>query len=381
MGLLPTVEGLMESTTQSPQLTFTKNELNESGLFSSASVLNILRMIVGGAPLAQVLSIIAQLVESRGDDTLCTIWLPDDDGSRLHCVAAPSLPEFSTYVGPMFVGPKGASCGTAAYRKEPVIESDILNEPIWDDYRDRVLPYGIRAVWSRPLLSSERKVLGTFAILYREVRSPGACDLHLIEDASHIAGIAIERHLNEERLRLERDRLRLLLEITNSMSSKLDLRGLVETLSTDLLSVTRCDFCALLLPDADSGELRVTTLYNPASRGSLCDGTIIPIHGSICGKAFWTGRLQHFNSFEEVRYDPESFGNSVGQRFYERVVAEGLVSGCDIPLIGRNGVVGVLAALKRSENAFDRDDVAFLEQIARQVAIAVENALDYEGAI
>jgi formate hydrogenlyase transcriptional activator len=265
MGLLATVEDLMESTTQSPQLAFgTKDGLNESGLFSSKSVLNILRMIFAGAPLAEVLSIIAQLVESRGEGTLCTIWLPDGHGMQLHCVAAPSLPEFSTYVGPMFVGPNGASCGTAAYRKEPVIVPDILSEPIWDDYRDRVLPYGIRAVWSRPLLSSEGKVLGTFAILYREVRSPGAGDLQLIENASHIAGIAIERHMNEERLRLERDRLRLLLEITNSMSSKLDLRRLVETLSTDLLSVTQCDFCALLLPDADSGELRATILYRGA---------------------------------------------------------------------------------------------------------------------
>jgi formate hydrogenlyase transcriptional activator len=151
----------------------------------------------------------------------------------------------------------------------------------------------------------------------------------------------------EEELRLERNRLRLLLEITNSMTSKLDFRRLVEVLSTNLLSVTRCDFCALLLPDADSGELRVTILYNPAARGSLCDGTNIPIHGSICGKAFWTGKTQHFNHYEEVRDDPESFGNGVGRHFYERVMAEGLVSGCDLPLIGRSGVVGVLAALKR----------------------------------
>jgi formate hydrogenlyase transcriptional activator len=184
----------------------------------------------------------------------------------------------------------------------------------------------------------------------------------------------------EEELRLERNRLRLLLEITNSMTSKLDFRRLVEVLSTNLLSVTRCDFCALLLPDADSGELRVTILYNPAARGSLCDGTNIPIHGSICGKAFWTGKTQHFNHYEEVRDDPESFGNGVGRHFYERVMAEGLVSGCDLPLIGRSGVVGVLAALKRSERAFGRDDVVFLEQGARQVAIAVENALEYEQA-
>ena len=185
----------------------------------------------------------------------------------------------------------------------------------------------------------------------------------------------------EDELRLERNRLRLLLEITNSMTSKLDFHRLVEVLSTNLLSVTRCDFCALLLPDADSGELLVTILYNPDARGSLCDGTIIPIHGSICGKAFWTGKTQHFNHFEEVRDDPESFGNNVGRHFYQRVMAEGLVSGCDLPLIGRSGVVGVLAALKRSERAFECDEVVFLEQVARQVAIAVENALEYEKAI
>ncbi len=131
----------------------------------------------------------------------------------------------------------------------------------------------------------------------------------------------------------------------------------------------------------NSGELRVTTLYNPEARGSLCDGTTIPIHGSVCGKAFSTGKTHHFHNFEEVRYDPDGFGSSVGQPFYERVMAEGLVSGCDLPLIGRSGVVGVLAALKRSESAFERDDVVFLEQVARQVAIAVENALDYQKAI
>jgi len=72
--------------------------------------------------------------------------------------------------------------------------------------------------------------------------------------------------MNEEELRRERDRLRLLLEITNSMTSKLDLRRLVDVLSTNLLRVTRSDFCAMLLPNGDSGELRLTILYNPDSR-------------------------------------------------------------------------------------------------------------------
>ncbi len=354
---------------------------NEAGLFSGESVLNILKLILAGSPLAEVLTIIARLVESQGTNMFCTIWLPSEDGSQLRCEAAPSLPGFAAQVGPTLVGPKGASCGTAVYRKEPVYVTDIVSDSLWDDYRDRMSPYGIRSVWSRPLFTSEGKILGTFAILYREPRSPDSAELQLIENASHIAGIAIERHIKEQELQRERDRLGLLLEITNSMTSKLDLRSLVEVLSRSLLNVTRCDFCALLLPDADSGELRVTTLYNPEARGSLCDGTIIPIHGSICGKAFWSGKTQHFNHFEEVRDDPECFGNSIGRPFYQRVMAEGLISGCDLPLIGRNGVVGVLAALKRSERAFTKDDVAFLEQVARQVAIAVENALDYERAL
>jgi formate hydrogenlyase transcriptional activator len=354
---------------------------NESALFSSERVLNILKLILAGSPLSEVLAIIARLVESQGEGTICTIWLPDEDGKQLLCVAAPSLAGFSAHVGPTLVGPKGASCGTAAYRRAPVYVTDILSDPLWDDYRHLFKPYGIRAVWSRPLLTSDGKVAGTFAILYREVRSPAALDLQLIENASHIAGIAIERHLNEEKLRLERDRLRLVLEITNSISSRLDLRRLVEVLSSSLLGVTRCDFCALLLPDADSGELCATVLYNPDARGGLCDGAIVPIHGSLCGKAFRTGKTQHFNHLEEVRDDPESFGNEAGRQFYERVTAEGLISGCDLPLIGRNGVVGVLTALKRAERAFERTDVVFLEQVARQVAMAVENALQYEKAI
>src|SRR6202012_3577886 len=220
------------------------------------------------------------------------------DEKQIHCAAAPSLPGFIAHVGPMFVCPRGASCGTAVYRREPVYVTDILSDPLWDDYRDSVSPWGIRAVWSRPLFSRQGKVLGTFAILYREIRRPSAADLQLIESAGRIAGIAIERHLNEQKLRHERDRLRLLLKITNSMTSKLDLGHLLVTLSTNLLSVTRCDFCALLLPHADSGQLRATVLYNPESRGFILDGSMVPVKGSACGKAFRAGRRQNFSRFE-----------------------------------------------------------------------------------
>ena len=371
----------MESTTQSPPLAFTtKNVLNESGLFSSEAVLNILKLIFAGSPLPEVLTIIAQLVESRGDGTLCTIWLPDEDGKHLHCAAAPSLPGFIAQTGSMLIGPQGGSCGTAVYRRQPVYVSDILEDPIWDHYRNRLLPFGIRAVWSRPLFTSEGRVLGTFAIHYREPRSPDSIDLQLIENASHIAGIAIERHIHEEALRRERDRLQLLLEITSSVTSRLNLRQVFAALSTNLFRVMQCDVSALLLPDSESGELRVTTLYNPDARGPFREGSLVPMNSSISGQVLRMGKSVRIDSFKQVREDPGIYGNPDGQVLYERVVEEGLSVGCYLPLAGRDRVMGVLMLSRRSDNAFEKDDVVLLEQVARQVAIAVENTLEYEKA-
>jgi formate hydrogenlyase transcriptional activator len=124
----------------------------------------------------------------------------------------------------------------------------------------------------------------------------------------------------------------------------------------------------------------VTVLYNPQGRGVIRDGTTVPVKGSTGGKAFLSGKNQHINRLEDLSHDPESFGNSEGRRFFDRVLAEGLKSGCDLPLIGRKGVIGVLTAFSRSERAFSQDEFAFLEQVALQVAIAVENALDFEKA-
>src|SRR5580700_6249101 len=93
---------------------------DELGLFSIDSVLKLQKLIFAGSPLPEVLTNIAQLVESQAQGMSCTIWLPNEDGKELRCAAAPSLPGFIAGAGTMVVGPKGASCGTAVYRREPV---------------------------------------------------------------------------------------------------------------------------------------------------------------------------------------------------------------------------------------------------------------------
>src|SRR5579863_4595205 len=352
---------------------------HETGL-STESVLSLQKLIFSGSPLPEVLANIAQLVQSQAEGMFCTIWLPDEDGRELHCAAAPGLPGFIAHVGTIAVCPKGASCGTAIYRKEPVYVTDILTDPIWDDYRERMSPYGIRSVWSRPLFTSEGKALGTFSINYREPRRPCSNELQLIENASHITGIAIERHMNEQALQRERDRLRLLLEITTSVTSRLDLRQMVEALAANLFKVMQCDVSALLVPDSESGVLRVTILHNPDARGPFREGSLVPMNSSISGQVLRKGKSIRIDSFEQVRDDPEIFGNPDGRLLYERVIEEGLRTGCYLPLTGRDRVVGVLMLCRRSDNHFAKDDVILLEQVACQVAIAVENTLEYEQA-
>jgi len=211
-------------------------------------------------------------------------------------------------------------------------------------------------------------------------RNPDAVDLQLIESAGHIAGIAIERHLNEEKLRYERDRLRLLLEITSSVTSRLDLRQVVDALSTNLFRTMQCDVSALLLPDSESGELRVTNLYNPDAKGPFREGSLVPMNGSISGQVLRKGKSVRIDSFEQVREDPEIYGNPNGRLLYKRVIEEGISVGCYLPLVGRDRVVGVLMLSRRSNHVFEQDDVVLLEQVACQIAIAVENTLEYEKA-
>jgi formate hydrogenlyase transcriptional activator len=183
----------------------------------------------------------------------------------------------------------------------------------------------------------------------------------------------------EAELKDERDRLRLLLDLNNSVVSQLDLRQLFEALSGKLLSIMHCDQAALLLPE--NGQLRTEMLYLPSGRGFASEGMIVPLKGSVSGKVFRTKKPLRIGNLDDLRNDPEAYANADGQLFYQRVSAEGLKSGCFLPLITRDKVVGVLHVCKRPENAFTEEDLEFLEQIARQVAIGVENALEYRTII
>ena len=123
------------------------------------------------------------------------------NGQPLRHGAAPSLPDsYAKAIDGVRIGPKAGSCGTAAYRREAVIVDDIMTDPLWEDYKDLAVELGLRSCWSTPILSHQGAVLGIFAMYAKEVREPTEAEMSLIDVATRIAGIAIERKLAEDRI-------------------------------------------------------------------------------------------------------------------------------------------------------------------------------------
>jgi C4-dicarboxylate-specific signal transduction histidine kinase len=165
----------------------------------------ILEMIARDAPLEETLGCLVLVVEAQFAGLLCSVLLLDEEGQHARHGAAPSLPKtYSDAINGLPIGPRAGSCGTAMYRRKPVVVTDILLDPLWEPYRAMAEPYGFRACWSTPILAHSGKPLGSFAMYYREPRSPSPAETRALQLATHLAGIAIERKLAHE----ERERLR-----------------------------------------------------------------------------------------------------------------------------------------------------------------------------
>jgi len=162
----------------------------------------ILEMIAKGDSLSTILTELCRLFEQLCAGSFSSILLLDPDTRQLRHGAAPSLPQkYIEAIDGGVIGPAAGSCGTAAHRGKPVIVSDVATDPLWADYRDVALAHGFRACWSTPIVSAENKVLGTFAIYYREPRSPALQQQAVIDQITHLASIALERKRAEETLR------------------------------------------------------------------------------------------------------------------------------------------------------------------------------------
>ena len=217
----------------------------------------VLEMIAKGDALPRILDALCRVVEEQSSDVLSSFLLLDANGIHLRHGAAPRLPNsYIEAIDGVAIGPTGGSCITAAYRSAPVVVSDIAVDPLWADYRHLPLAHGLRACWSAPIISSEGKVLGTFAMYYREPRSPSPQDLYVLEQIASLAAISIKHQHAEEKLRQDEMELRRIVDAVPQAINVMDPNGKVFYANKGVL-----DYTGLSIEDVKAEDFRARIFH------------------------------------------------------------------------------------------------------------------------
>ncbi len=173
-------------------------------------------------PLCEILEDVVLAIQHQAPAMTGSILLLDEDGKHLLHGAAPDLPaDYCKAVDGGAIGPTAGSCGTAAYRKERVVVTDISSDPLWADYTQLADMHNLAACWSQPIKDADGHVLGTFAMYYHHSRSPDARDIRLIEQAAALAANVIKRRKEEQEL----SRLAEILQATSDFVGMSDTHG------------------------------------------------------------------------------------------------------------------------------------------------------------
>lgn len=159
----------------------------------------VLEAVAQGEALPAIGRLLCQRAEQFAPETVCSILLVDEHNT-VRALAAPSLPKFySSAINGVKVGPKAGSCGTAAYRKQEVVVTDIATDPLWEDFRALIQPLGLKACWSTPIRNPAGEVVATFAFYFRSSRGPSATERNIVETCAHLCALAIEHERIRDR--------------------------------------------------------------------------------------------------------------------------------------------------------------------------------------
>jgi len=167
--------------------------------------------------LSQTITELLNGVEEIYPDMICSVLELDEQQERLYHLAAPRLPsEYCELVNGLTIGPSAGSCGSAAYHRSQIIVSDIETDPLWEHYKELAYPYGLKACWSTPIISSHStKVLATFAVYYTTAREPKPAELQMIDRTANILRILIENKRNGDHVKDQNRRLQEIASISS----------------------------------------------------------------------------------------------------------------------------------------------------------------------
>jgi formate hydrogenlyase transcriptional activator len=323
------------------------------------TLLELSKAIAAHRALPELFHDIACRLKSLFDFTHLGVLLHDSAHQvmRLHLLETCDPTQWQA---PSEVPMDGSIAGWVWQHQKPVVIHDLELEDRFPFTRT-LLNHPVKAVCSMPLTTAHQQ-LGVLTFWSDKAGAYDQLDLEFAGLVVAQIAVAVEAQRHQQRLTHERDRSELLLEINNTLVSNLNLRELLSAISHCLNSVMPHDAAALALYDESLKQLRLTALDFPAHEVPCSAGQVISLEGTPAGQAFTTMApvLTDYRQSE----DP-------------RIISSGIKSGCAAPLVFRDRALGVLSIKSLSANAFSQEDADLFGQVAKQVAIAVENALAY----
>ena len=298
------------------------------------------------------------------------LYEPNEKTMRSHVLEIPE----PAYVCPPGECPMETVGGWVRETQNAWIVSDVSNDKQFPKVAEWLRDHGVLSLCVVPVTTALRK-LGALAFGSRMAAAYAEIDVIFLQQVARQVAVAVDNALNfqqaqfgQQQLEKERDRLGLMLEITNTVVSTLDLHELLNAVSSSLKRLVPHEYASLSLYDPETQRLQIHALDFPVSKGLLTEGLWVPVEGSPTGKAITTGK-----PILITRADISQFGSDIAGR----ILNEGLKSAYCLPLISHGRPLGTLVVASLVEENFPERDAELLRHIANQIAIAVENALAF----
>jgi signal transduction histidine kinase len=359
----------------------------------------LLEMVAKGEALPSILDALCRFGEEMSGNVLISILLVSADGKSLRHGAAPSLPKsYTEAIDGGLIGPRSGSCGTAAHRGERVIVSDIMTDPVWDQYRHLAIDHGLRACWSTPIFSSTRAVIGTFALYSREPGSPTLGQLNLIEQMTHLAAVAIDRERAADAFRasehLARGQLDALTHTLDSLAEECDPDRLLEHVLRTIVEQTGAHGVSVWERNEDGDWLELVAVIEGGRFQTRKDAVHPAARISILAQSHpvWSEvfRTREHAVLEDI--DQECARSRVGSdpdAVWHRVMEDGRsdpallllkkhLQGLGVravlfvPMLIAGRVTGIIGVRFPQKRAFQKDEIELTQALAHQAVLAIQ---------
>ncbi|HKY05772.1 MAG TPA: sigma 54-interacting transcriptional regulator [Blastocatellia bacterium] len=307
------------------------------------------------------------------------ILLQDSERNTMRAHVVESMIDL-TFPVPVELPGEGTPGGWAWQTQQPVLVTNTITDTRFPEINHVARENGLLSYCVLPLTSAGQR-LGAIGFAGRLEDAYSPADMELMSQVANLVAVAVCNTLNFERaqaaqqqLARERDRFRLLLEVNNAVTAHLDLRELFAAISTSLGRVVELDGAGMTLYDAESGQLRAFALESHLTGKApllLEEGELFSIEGTPAESVFASRQTQIVS---------RAFIESATSPVVRRAASQGIKSGCVAPLISHGRLLGTLDVVSLREDAFGQHEAELLAQIAGQIAIAVENALNFKSA-